>query len=70
MFYVYIVASKRDGTIYTGSTDDLELRASARSRSGDGSGSCISTPTSTVGSKKTSCEPCANTCLDPGFSPG
>jgi len=25
-FYVYILASKRNGTLYTGSTDDLENR--------------------------------------------
>jgi putative endonuclease len=26
MFFVYIMASRRDGTIYTGSTDDLAAR--------------------------------------------
>ena len=26
MFYVYILASRRNGTIYTGSTDDLRVR--------------------------------------------
>ena len=27
LFYTYIVASKRNGTLYTGSTDDLAKRA-------------------------------------------
>ena len=33
-FYTYIVASQRNGTLYTGSTDDVQVRVIERERGG------------------------------------